>query len=163
MKVAVLLRVGIVLTAGCSTTTTTAVAPPTPSRTSPAGPVAMDGQRLADQPAETQATFEAVWGNRAAQRWVDEHDAHVATIHAGNLSSIALWSDSNLDHATSPTCCPGMRQVLAGARMQVSDRIRGAEVANAGMGTYVWVTVLDGYAAGESGWVPTYTVVMVNS
>jgi hypothetical protein len=34
-----------------------------------------DGQTLADQPAATQALFRAVWGNRAEERWLQEHTA----------------------------------------------------------------------------------------
>jgi hypothetical protein len=45
-----------------------------PSTTS-AAPRARDGQTLATQSAATQAAFTAVWGDRAAARWVEEHDA----------------------------------------------------------------------------------------
>jgi len=34
-----------------------------------------DGQTLADQSAETQALYRAVWGDRAAARWLEEHTA----------------------------------------------------------------------------------------
>src|SRR5438132_7882782 len=37
--------------------------------------VARNGQSLASQPAATQATFRAVWGDRAAQEWIQEHNA----------------------------------------------------------------------------------------
>ncbi len=37
--------------------------------------VARDGQSLAGQPAATQAMFTAVWGDRAAQHWAQEHNA----------------------------------------------------------------------------------------
>ena len=37
--------------------------------------VARDGQSLAGQPAATQAMFKAVWGDRAAQEWAQEHNA----------------------------------------------------------------------------------------
>jgi plastocyanin len=37
--------------------------------------VAKDGQTLASQPAATQSMFNAVWGDRAAQEWAQEHDA----------------------------------------------------------------------------------------
>ncbi len=37
--------------------------------------VARDGQSLAGQPAATQAMFTAVWGDRAAQQWAQEHNA----------------------------------------------------------------------------------------
>ncbi len=36
---------------------------------------ARDGQSLAGQPAATQAMFRAVWGDRAAQEWAQEHNA----------------------------------------------------------------------------------------
>ena len=47
-----------------------AAAAPTTSAT-----VASDGQSLSSQSAATQAMFQAVWGDRAAQEWVQEHDA----------------------------------------------------------------------------------------
>ena len=37
--------------------------------------VTRDGQSLAGQPAATQAMFRAVWGDRAAQEWIQEHNA----------------------------------------------------------------------------------------
>jgi len=37
--------------------------------------VARDGQSLAGQPAATQAMFKAVWGDRAAHEWAQEHNA----------------------------------------------------------------------------------------
>jgi plastocyanin len=40
-----------------------------------ASAVARDGQSLAGQSATTQATFKAVWGDRAAQEWAQEHNA----------------------------------------------------------------------------------------
>lgn len=42
------------------------------------GAVANDGQTLEDQPAETQATFRAVFGANADQEWVREHNAALA-------------------------------------------------------------------------------------
>jgi plastocyanin len=51
-------------------TTAPAAAAPTTSAT-----VASDGQSLSSQSAATQAMFQAVWGDRAAQEWVQEHDA----------------------------------------------------------------------------------------
>jgi len=36
---------------------------------------ARDGQMFSQQPAATQALFTAVWGDRAADEWVKEHDA----------------------------------------------------------------------------------------
>jgi plastocyanin len=50
--------------------TAPAAAAPTTSAT-----VASDGQSLSSQSAATQAMFQAVWGDRAAQEWVQEHDA----------------------------------------------------------------------------------------
>jgi plastocyanin len=57
----------------------TAAAPPT-SAPAPAAPtasatVARDGQSLSGQSAATQALFSAVWGDRAAQEWVQEHNS----------------------------------------------------------------------------------------
>jgi len=40
--------------------------------------VARDGRRLADQSFGTQATFRAVWGERAVERWVEEHNAELS-------------------------------------------------------------------------------------
>jgi len=37
--------------------------------------VAKDGQSLASQPAATQAMFNVVWDDRAAQQWAREHNA----------------------------------------------------------------------------------------
>jgi plastocyanin len=50
--------------------TAPASAAPTTSAT-----VARDGQSLSGQSAATQAMFRAVWGDRAAQEWVQEHNA----------------------------------------------------------------------------------------
>jgi plastocyanin len=48
----------------------------TPSAGASVSPtVARDGQTLSGQSAATQAMFTAVWGNRAAQQWVQEHNA----------------------------------------------------------------------------------------
>lgn len=49
-----------------------AVPAPAPA---PSGTVANDGQSLASQSAATRAMFMAVWGDRAAQEWVTEHNA----------------------------------------------------------------------------------------
>ena len=46
------------------------------------GPRAHDGRSLAAETFATQATFVAVWGERAAQRWVEEHDAELAGTRA---------------------------------------------------------------------------------
>jgi hypothetical protein len=42
------------------------------------GPVGGDGQSLYDQSDSTQALFTSTWGNAAAQRWADEHDAGIS-------------------------------------------------------------------------------------
>jgi plastocyanin len=47
----------------------------TPSAPSASATVAMDGQTLSGQPAATQSMFTAVWGDRAAEEWVQEHNA----------------------------------------------------------------------------------------
>jgi hypothetical protein len=41
---------------------------------------AADGRRLADQTADTQALFRAVWGQQADQQWVVEHNAELARL-----------------------------------------------------------------------------------
>ncbi len=53
------------------------LAAPAPATAAPAmgSSVARDGQSLASQPAATQAMFKAVWGDRAAQEWAQEHNA----------------------------------------------------------------------------------------
>lgn len=38
---------------------------------------AVDGLRLADLPPALQASFRAVWGDRAHERWIEEHDAEL--------------------------------------------------------------------------------------
>jgi plastocyanin len=54
-----------------------AAAPASTAATTPSGSatVAKDGQSLSGQPAATQAMFMAVWGDRAAQEWAQEHNA----------------------------------------------------------------------------------------
>jgi plastocyanin len=56
-----------------------AAAPPAPAPTTaaatPSSTVARDGQSLSSQSAATQAMFTSVWGDRAAQEWVQEHNA----------------------------------------------------------------------------------------
>jgi uncharacterized protein YcbX len=57
-----------------------AAAPPATAPARAAAPttsatVAVDGQSLASQSAATQAMFTAVWGDHAAQQWVQEHNA----------------------------------------------------------------------------------------
>jgi hypothetical protein len=45
-------------------------------------PTARDGRRLSSEPADTQALFVAVWGSRAAQEWVDEHNRAIGAAPA---------------------------------------------------------------------------------
>jgi hypothetical protein len=45
-------------------------------------PRASDGRSLSGETPATAALFAAVWGARAAQRWVDEHNAELAGLHA---------------------------------------------------------------------------------
>lgn len=42
-------------------------------------PAATDGQRLSSQSSATQALFDAVWDGQAAQEWVKEHNAAIAS------------------------------------------------------------------------------------
>ena len=51
-----------------------AAAAPAPAP-APNATVASDGQTLSGQSAATQQMFNAVWGSRAAQEWVTEHNA----------------------------------------------------------------------------------------
>ena len=46
-------------------------------------PAANDGQRLEDQSADVQATYRAVYGDDAAAKWVEEHNAAIAM--TGNM------------------------------------------------------------------------------
>jgi len=56
-----------------------AAAPSPPPAAEAQAPLrARDGQSLATQSAATQAMFQAVWGNGAAARWVQEHEAELA-------------------------------------------------------------------------------------
>jgi plastocyanin len=50
-------------------------APAPAAAASASSTVASDGQSLAGQSAATQAMFAAVWGDRAAQEWAQEHNA----------------------------------------------------------------------------------------
>src|SRR6266567_3208986 len=54
-------------------------APAAAASTTGAG-VARDGQSLAGQSATTQAMFKAAWGDSAAQRWVQEHEAELTRL-----------------------------------------------------------------------------------
>jgi hypothetical protein len=56
----------------------TAVPPPAPAAPTASPTVARDGQSLSSQSAATQALFSAVWGDRAALEWVQEHNAALA-------------------------------------------------------------------------------------
>ena len=49
-----------------------------PDTEGPPAPSARDGQNLLMQSVATRAAFVSVWGDRAAARWVQEHDAQVA-------------------------------------------------------------------------------------
>ena len=64
----------VVVAAGGQPTAPAAPASPAPTNLT----VARDGQSLASQSAATQAMFNAVWGNRAAQQWAQEHNAALA-------------------------------------------------------------------------------------
>jgi uncharacterized surface protein with fasciclin (FAS1) repeats len=56
-----------------------ATAAPTPAPSTPANPnVARDGQTLAAQPQSVQQLFQAAWGDQAATRWVEEHNAELS-------------------------------------------------------------------------------------
>ena len=51
-----------------------------PIAASAQAPRANDGRSLADEPAATQAVFQAAWGDQAATQWVEEHNAELARI-----------------------------------------------------------------------------------
>ena len=57
----------------------TPAAPAAAASTTGAG-VARGGQSLAGQSAATQAMFKAAWGDSAAQRWVQEHEAELTRL-----------------------------------------------------------------------------------
>ncbi|MCY3896097.1 MAG: hypothetical protein OXG17_06480 [Chloroflexi bacterium] len=46
-------------------------------------PAANDGQRLEDQSADVQATYRSVYGDDAAAKWIEEHNAALAM--TGNM------------------------------------------------------------------------------
>ncbi len=46
-------------------------------------PAADDGQRLEDQSADVQATYRAVYGDDAAAKWIEDHNAAIAI--TGNM------------------------------------------------------------------------------
>jgi putative ABC transport system substrate-binding protein len=48
------------------------------AQAAPATPIAYDGRNLLRESSATQATFQAVWGERAQERWVEEHNAALA-------------------------------------------------------------------------------------
>lgn len=50
-------------------------------------PVAYDGQRLSGQPSQTQAAFNAAWGDKAAQEWASEHTHALIN---GQLAALGL-------------------------------------------------------------------------
>jgi hypothetical protein len=79
-EIATYVACGDIAVAGASTAPAapaTAPSPaPAPGSTGLANaPRARDGQSLATQTPATQATFIAVWGDRAATEWVTEHNA----------------------------------------------------------------------------------------
>jgi len=63
----------VVVAPAAQTAAPPASAPATASTTS--ATAASDGQTLSSQSAVTQGMFTAVWGDRAAQQWVQEHNA----------------------------------------------------------------------------------------
>jgi len=68
-------------------------------------PAASDGQRLSSQSQATQALFNAVWGTQAAQEWVKEHNAAIASQPASPSAAPSLPTDfSNL--SPGPATCP---------------------------------------------------------
>ena len=48
-----------------------------------AHPAADDGQRLEDQSADVQASYRAVYGDDAAAKWIEDHNAAIAI--TGNM------------------------------------------------------------------------------
>jgi hypothetical protein len=55
-----------------------APAPTAPAPTASNPNVARDGQTLAGQPQSVQQLFQVTWGDRAAARWAEEHNAELA-------------------------------------------------------------------------------------
>src|SRR5689334_14544723 len=68
-------------------------------------PAANDGQRLSTQTQATQAMFNAVWDGQAAQDWVKEHNAAIASQPPAASAAPTLPTDfSSL--APGPATCP---------------------------------------------------------
>jgi hypothetical protein len=67
-------------------------------------PVASDGQRLSGQSQATQALFTAVWDGQAAQEWVKEHNAAIASQPTGANVTPLPTDFSSL--AQGPATCP---------------------------------------------------------
>jgi putative ABC transport system substrate-binding protein len=55
-------------------------------------PFAHDGRRLADQSSVVQATFRAVWGDQAAEHWIDEHNTELAGVQTAHVARIAYFA-----------------------------------------------------------------------
>ncbi|HEV7663211.1 MAG TPA: ABC transporter substrate-binding protein [Chloroflexota bacterium] len=55
-------------------------------------PFAHDGQRLNDQSSAIQAMFRTVWGDLAAERWVDERNTELAAAQTGHVVRIAYFA-----------------------------------------------------------------------
>jgi hypothetical protein len=70
-----------------------------------AEPVASDGQKLSAQPQSTQVLFNAVWDGQAAQEWVKEHNAAIASQPPTANAAPSVPTDfSNL--SPGPATCP---------------------------------------------------------
>jgi len=65
----------VVVAPGAQAAAAPAAASVPPAASAPSATVARDGQSLSSQSAATQAMFTAIWGDRAAQAWVQEHNA----------------------------------------------------------------------------------------
>jgi plastocyanin len=65
----------VVVAPGAEAATAPAVTAPAPATPTASATVARDGQSLSGQSAATQALFSTVWGDRAAQEWVQEHNS----------------------------------------------------------------------------------------
>jgi len=68
-------------------------------------PVASDGQKLSSQAQATQTMFNAAWDGQAAQEWVKEHNAAIASQPSAGGTAAPLPTDfSSL--APGPATCP---------------------------------------------------------
>jgi uncharacterized cupredoxin-like copper-binding protein len=70
----------VVVAPGGQSPATSAPAANTGAAASTGSGVARDGQSLSGQPAATQAMFKVAWGDGAAQRWVQEHEAELTRL-----------------------------------------------------------------------------------